>query len=1014
MKSGRSVKVLCALAGTAVLAFVVFCGFQISKLDTRYSVRQFFPKNHPALQTDREVDKIFHLRSRPAFFASLSLKSGEAGTWLEPRRLEALKRMTAEIGAVKDVKSVLSLGNVQMAVSDKDELRIGTLAETMPAKKWPGYVASQPLLDSQLISKDRRSVLLVIEPATGSSSGLVRLEKKIERVLAAHKDVDAALAGVPAVQSRLSEILQEEVGLFFLLSLVIFCLMFAVFYRNFSPVLFALGGLIVCNVTTLGLLAFFGIPFNVLLSTLPIIVSIAFASLAIHTLHLWADRLKGARSTTNPVKRWLLVKRTLKEIAMANFLGSVTTAIGFAALVSAPIPAIRTYALVVAGAVMWVFVLTQFCMFFALPWFTPVQREWSRRRAWWMLIPNRYAGPVFVVTIGLAVFMGGAGVKLNFSSRLFDDLPVQERVYVATSKIDKVFGGVVNLELSVDAKRKNAWTDPKSLAALRGAIEDIRRIPGVGSAIGFSDFFGEKLPRSKGAAAEVLFLFSMAEENPLRHYVDNGLRRTRISLRLRDLPTSEIERIRAEARAVLAKSFPKAKLLETGLAVNSHTINQDVAKGLVFGFWHSLVIIGLLLTLIFRSLRWALVACLPNLLPPAVLIGALAFYQTPVKPAIALIFSIALGLAFNNTVYFLTRLRLIRNEKRMTKTLPLRRTMLEEGNPCLSESALTLGGFLIFLSSGFGLNQTFGVYMCLSIVAGALADLVFLPALLKIFPEIMGHGPKREVAGLLTAPVADRIIPRDTKKEKIAAAAAGLLFVVFAGSPARADEATDLLKQARANIESKSDQATVTLKIIEANGESKVRKLSLRTMRDGDAFHALARLLAPADIKGTALLAEIKDGSQNQWLYLPSSKQVRRIVSGKKSAGVLGSELSPDDLDAAAIQGAKVRLIKKDAKVAQLELLPAKGASEYSRVVLTFAMPKVLPVRTDYYVGKKARKTVEFKDYAVAGGKIYRARKIIVKNLANKRATEVELSDLKVNAALTADDFSVAALKRGD
>lgn len=1013
MKSGRSVKVLCASAGAVVLAFVAFCGFQIPKLDTRYSVRQFFPKDHPILKTDEKIDRLFHLRSSPSFFATLDV--GGPGTWLEPSRMAVLRKVTDEIAAMKDVKEVLSLANAPMAVSRKDELRIGTLAETTPPAQWMSSVASQPLVE-QLVSKDRRSVLLVIEPKTGSSAGLAKLERKIDHVLRSQKGYKSGLAGVPAVQSRLSEILQEEVGLFFLLSLVIFCLMFAVFYRNLSPVLFALGGLVVCNVTALGLLSFFGVSFNVLLSTLPIIVSIAFASMTIHTLHLWADRLKAARPNMSPLKRWLLAKNTLKEIAMANFLGSVTTAIGFAALVSAPIPAIRQYALVVAGSVMWVFVLTQFCMFFVLPWIAPVQRDWSRRRAWWMVGVNRWSGPIFVATIGACVFMGGAGVKLNFSSRLFDDLPANERVSRSMMAIDRDFGGTVNLDLTLDAGKKNAWSDPKALARLNQAVADIRRLEGVGAVIGFTDFFGAKMPASRGAAAEMMFLFSMAEENPLRHFVDNSLRRTRVSLRLRDLPTAKIERLRADARAILSKNFPKASIVETGLAVNSHTINGEVAKGLVFGFWHSLLVIGLLLTLIFRSLRWALVACVPNLVPPAVLIGALAFYQTPVKPAIALIFSIALGLAFNNTVYFLTRLRNLRNAKRMTRTLPLRRAMLEEGNPCLSESALTLAGFLIFLSSGFGLNQTFGVYMCLSIVAGALGDLVFLPALLKLFPELLGYGPKREVAGLLQAPPVETLVPRaeSSPAKKIAAAVAGLIFVIFGSSQARADESAELLKKARANIESKSDQATVTLKIIEANGDSKTRKLTLKTLRSGGSFYALARLLAPADIKGTALLAEVKDGSQNQWLYLPSSKQVRRIVSGKKSAGVLGSELSPDDLDAAAIKGAKTRLVRKDGKTAEVEVIPNKGASEYSRVVLTFAMPRVLPVRTDYYVGSKPRKTVEFKDYAVAGGKTYRARKIVVKNLANRRATEVELSDLKVNAALTADDFSVGALKRAD
>ena len=70
----------------------------------------------------------------------------------------------------------------------------------------------------------------------------------------------------------------------------------------------------------------------------------------------------------------------------------------------------------------------------------------------------------------------------------------------------------------------------------------------------------------------------------------------------------------------------------------------------------------------------------------------------------------------------------------------------------------------------------------------------------------------------------------------------------------------------------------------------------------------------------------------------------------------------------------------------------------------------LVPVRSEYYVGKKLAKTVEFKDYKKIGD-IWRAQQIDIKKLANNRGTTLTLSDVKVNQGLKASDFSANKLK---
>jgi uncharacterized protein len=238
---------------------------------------------------------------------------------------------------------------------------------------------------------------------------------------------------------------------------------------------------------------------------------------------------------------------------------------------------------------------------------------------------------------------------------------------------------------------------------------------------------------------------------------------------------------------------------------------------------------------------------------------------------------------------------------------------------------------------------------------------------------------------------------------------AQILFILGVGSAA-IDPAADILHKARVQMDAKSDQAHVVLKIIEPNGDVKSREMSLQILRTKEGFKSMIRLTSPADVKDTAVLAQMEGGQDQEWLYLPSSKQVRRIASSKKSTGILGSELSPEDLDPMAFNGAALTLEKQDATSAQISINPRKGTSEYTKVITTFSLPDALPRKTEYCKGASLEKTVAYSDYKTYGN-IQRAQSIQIRNLKKNRGTDIEFSDITVNPHFVAKDFTPDALK---
>lgn len=1016
MKFLKNAKTVFALCGILCAGVTVFCVSYLGSVRSSYSVEQFFPKEHTVLRDHAEVTKKFQLHQLSPMMVLLEIPANSPDTWLSPKRVKALNAWTESVEYIPNVKSVISFANIDAAFNIDNELRIGPLSEVVPPKRWNEQLEAMPILRQLFHKSSDKAIVVTIEPSLSSNVEMHALTGAVEESLREMKwDVNSHLSGVPVVQTQLASVLEKEVGKYLLLCLLGFCVVFFAFYRNWAAVPIAAGFLAAANFTTLGLLGFLGVPLSVLLSTLPMIVSIVAVSLMIHTFHLWAAKVRPDEKL-DFATRWKRTVACVRELLLANFLGSFTTMVGFAALATVPLPIVREYALVTSLSILWVFVFVQFLFLVTMPFFTPVLRSWTSARAWWSLRILRR--PSFaVIGVGVAFVAAFLTVgSLNFSTRLFDDLDPAHPLSVTLSVLDRDFGGVVTLDVVATSAEENYWLEKGRMETLAAIAKEIRGIEGVGSVVAASDFLSPEQMKTREGVAEGFFLYSMSTADPMRQFMDAGFQSARWSVRLQDLPGKQVGEIREQVKEAIRAQAPGLEIKEAGIALYSHLINQEVSRELVYGFWVSLAIIGIFLGFVFRSARWALVSCLPNLVPPAFLVTALAYMQTPIKPAIGLIFSIALGLAFNNTVYLLARLKSL--YRKGASYLPVKRTFLVEGNACLSESLLTCIGFMIFLTSDFQLNLIFGAYMILSIFAGFLGDLVFLPSVMRMFPRML-TSPKDTPADEET-PTQPK--SRDEIPPAAAAAALAALCLVFAAPEAHAQkkkvssrvdpEAVQILEKVRGQVEAKSDQAKVTLRIIEANGDVKTRVLQLQSLREKDTYYAMVRVQSPADVKGTAMLAEIKKDQENQWLYLPSTKQVRRVVSTKKSGGVLGSELSPEDLNSAAIQGAMVKVRKKVADRTVLEIRPRRKSSQYSAVLMTVT-PDARPLRLDYFSGKNAVKTVEFMDYKTLDG-VQRAQKIVIKNLTNKRGTEVFLEDLKVNVDFSESDFSVNALKRAN
>ena len=994
-----------------ILVLAVICAFGVRSLlnlKTEYTMKQFLPKTHPLLEADLKVRGRFQLEEREPFFALITLPEG---TWFDVERIRQLRSITEEMGTEEGVQSALSLATIEGASSAKTGLSIGNLLEQTAPDLWANRILKDPILTPQLISPDAKTVVLAVSTLEISAKRAEELQAITRAKLKAKfPGYDVKMGGVPVFQSEMNSILTRELKNFLLLSVLASLFTLVFFFRSLSSIIVPLILLVASNIMSLAWMAWAGISFTVLTTTLPVLVAITVVSMAAHTmLRYSSDWELAKRSQENP-NPLIVLLRSYRGLLMPNFLTAVTTSVGFLAIAFTDIPLIRQYGLTVGVSIFicwFVVIVTLLPLLVLFP--LPKVRHWTESRARWALIVTNYRKEVLFGTSIVAAAFLWQGRELNWSARLFDDLPKNHEARTTTEFVDQSLGGMVPFFLVMEKNEENYWNDPKALSVLSSLAQSWRKDPRVGSVVGPQDFLsvagsvqGKGMPVTRQEAAEYNFLYAFSEKNPLKQFLSPDGKAARVNIRFHDIPGDQMELAMGQFIREAQLQYPDWTITSGGMATTVHRLNNELSRELIYGFWQALLVIGVVLLLAFRSLRWTLVSMLPNLLPPMILLGALNLGGVSVKPGIALIFSIALGISFDNTVYLLGRLKLNR-DRSPTRRVSVVKAWYQEGNLCLFSSLALSAGFLVFLTSFFALNQQFGIYMLISVVGGLVGDLFFLPALVAAFPRLIEP---------LTIDMKEKSMRKNV--------AAGLVLAVMItpavslAAPMDPNNAKALLDQVQKNVNSNDEVASLKMTITEADGSQKDRGLEIRRKGKEDKQKVLVRMQLPADLKGTALLSVNKGKESDQWLYLPSSKQTRRILSSKRNSSFMDSELSFEDMGASSDAQFSNKVLRQETwngrKYSVIESMP-KGDCSYGKIHIWVDLGTYLVGKMEYFdKGQKPLKTSVFTAYKQFDKGVWRAQKIQVANLQTKRGTVLELSDLKINKNLDDGEFTESAL----
>jgi hypothetical protein len=213
--------------------------------------------------------------------------------------------------------------------------------------------------------------------------------------------------------------------------------------------------------------------------------------------------------------------------------------------------------------------------------------------------------------------------------------------------------------------------------------------------------------------------------------------------------------------------------------------------------------------------------------------------------------------------------------------------------------------------------------------------------------------------------------------------------------------------------------SSVVMTLRNSQGEESIREMRMQSLEvsdDGDK--GLTIFDKPKDVKGTAFLNfSHVDKSDDQWLYLPALKRVKRISSRNKSGPFMGSEFAYEDLSSFEVGKYSFKLLAEETvngiECYKVEQIPTDKNSGYTRQVAWVDKEHFRGQKVDFYDRKKSLlKTLTLSDYKLYLDKYWRPMKMDMINHQTKKSTELNTLTLEFNTGLKDSDFNKATLKR--
>lgn len=518
-------------------------------------------------------------------------------------------------------------------------------------------------------------------------------------------------------------------------------------FRRWWSVFIAMAGIGLALLFFLGLLSAMGRELNALAALYPILMCIVGVADTIHITSKYLDELGKGH------ERQVAIRITLKEIGLATFITCITTAIGFASLITNRTAPIQGFGLNAALGVVAAFFVIYGWLWAMLPRFsadqlvkfTPEYAFWGKAMERIYQFTRLRGRQIAWVSLGLLTLCFWGISQINTNYRIKHNLPRGQQITRDFLYFEQKFSGFRPLEFAVFPQNGRPADDFEVLREMDKFEQHVRTYAPVKTLVSVNDLYRSlhamnygnrpeayRLPDSLAEFEKIHRLAAQLPPSASDVLLSKNRDKARIAGRMQDVGRDTVAIIQASIDAWktthIDSNIVRFKTTGTGVILdkNSAYIRDNMLQGLI----PSVLVVALIMGLLFKDLRMVLVFTIPNVFPLFFAGALIGFLGIPLEAGIATVFSIVFGIATDDTVHFLSNFKLCR-EQGMNVEEALRTTLAETGKAMCMGSLILFFSFLVMLFSIHPPSVSVGLLVSATLAGALFCDLLLVPVLVR-------------------------------------------------------------------------------------------------------------------------------------------------------------------------------------------------------------------------------------------------------------------------------------------
>jgi uncharacterized protein len=726
----------------------------IPSAETDPDIRNYIPASMPSRANTDRIEETFGVQDIAMILFRDSCIMNSTG-------LKRISDVTEALAEIRGVSDVMSIANSIVIRGEEGYMLVKPAMAAIPqtaedVELLKESLRGNPLIMGSVLSEDltTASVIVYLDSLTDE---LITLAA-IDSVLQAYPgSAEVMKGGLPYIRAAIMGDVRRDGIILVPLALVIMLVLLRLAFREWRGVVIPFTVVVMSMALSMGLPQLFGWKLSVISLLVPVMM-IAIANN--YGIHLIA-RYQEIDNSGEELNVQQIITKLLRSLRKPVVFTGLTTIAGVLGLLTHSIVPARQVGILTAIGVGYALLLS---LLFIPAWLSylprPVKNRVTRRAAsadGSSGILYRIAGfvaghsaAVVVWSLAITVILGTGLLFLKVDSNQENFFPASHPVKRASEAINSSFGGSQSISVLVEAD----ILDPENMQAIDEWCTTVAGKPGVGSAISVAtviremskalfmpgEMYYDSIPGSREALAQMVEIYNMSgDPDDFTQLVDLNYTKAHIMIRFSDPSAKNLRSVLLSAQEF--EKQIKGDITTGGYAYIMDEFSGRIVRGQIYSILSALATIFVLLILIFRSLKFGLIATLPMVASIIILLGIMGWTGIPIDPATALLSSIMIGVGVDYTIHFIWRFR-SEMERGLSAVDSAVRAVSTTGRGIVFNAMSVMTGFSVLVFSGFTSIRFFGYLVIISIGVCLISALVSVPAIF-IWLRAQGAGQKR-------------------------------------------------------------------------------------------------------------------------------------------------------------------------------------------------------------------------------------------------------------------------------